>query len=70
MFIRVFVLVDISIELKLNLLPSFSFGFRFGNNWLGLYSLSSIFQFEICLQYLCFGVGNGFAFLSATLNGS
>ena len=29
------------------------------NNRLGFYSSFSIFQFGICLQYLCFGVGDG-----------
>ena len=36
----------------------FSLCFRFGNNWLVLYSSSSNWQFGICLQNLCFGAGN------------
>jgi hypothetical protein len=32
--------------------------FRFGNNWLVLYSSSSNWQSGICLQNLCFGAGN------------
>ena len=47
---------------------AFRFGFRFGNNWFILGSSSQIFQFEICLQYFCFGVWHSSPLLLMVLN--